>query len=360
MEDHLIELGLEPGSWAGDPNVFPVPEPSAELRHRYRGCLVGGAIGDALGRPVEGRSRQRVRTLYPDGVWDFEPWSGWRSGPVGTYTDDTQLTIVVAEWLLDAAFECAEKPLSAEDLAGRVIEWGRTGRGIGHATSEALRNYEQGLPWWRAGVPSAGNGAAMRAAPYGLRFAGQPDPLRAAAALGSAPTHADISAVGSAIVQAAAVNLCLSAEPGGLEPTSFLGALTQSVADLGLPRLALRSGRRRLSLAQRIEEVADWAGRPSHQVFDHFHNGAFVLETTPVVLWCLLEKQRDPEDALVTAVMGGRDADTVAAMLGNLLGALHGDAAFPERWTGANLEDHDRLVELADELYEARWAPEER
>ena len=351
MNERLVQLGLAPGPWHGGPSVFPVPEVSDGLRNRYRGCLVGGAIGDALGRPVEGRSKERVRALYPNGLRDFEPWYGWRSGPVGTFTDDTQLTIVIAEWLLDVG----ARPLSPEGLADRIVEWGRTGRGIGVATSEALWNYEQGRPWWQAGVASAGNGAAMRAAPYGLRFAGQPEELRNAAALGTVPTHADITAVASAVVQAAAVNLCLVAEPGSLEPEAFLGALVESVADLDLPALALRSGRGSFSLTQRIAEVAEWRGRRSWDVFEHFQNGAFVLETTPVVLWCLLELQDRPEEALVTAVMGGRDADTIAAMLGNLLGALHGEGAFPSRWRGDNLEDHDRLLGLADRLYDARW-----
>ena len=211
MDDHLIELELAPEQWSGDVGVFPIPEPSVALRDRYRGCLVGGAIGDALGRPVEGRSRQRVAEMFPDGLRDFQPWRGWRSGPVGKFTDDTQLTIVVAEWLRDTG----DGPLSADDLGERVAEWGLTGRGIGAATREALWNYERGLPWWRAGAESAGNGGAMRAAPFGLRFAGLPDNLRHAAALGTAPTHADATAVASAVVQAAAVNQCLAASPAG-------------------------------------------------------------------------------------------------------------------------------------------------
>ncbi len=61
-----------------------------------------------------------------------------------------------------------------------------------------------------------------------------------------------------------------------------------------------------------------------------------------MVLWLLLTYGDDPEEALVNAVMADRDADTIAAMLGNLLGARHGtEAAQPARWQGENLEDHD-------------------
>lgn len=351
-DERLAQLGLAPPMWRGDAGVFPAPTPSEDLRSRYRGCLIGGAIGDALGRPVEGRPSHKVRARYPRGLRDFEPWPGWQSGPVGTFTDDTQLTIVIAEWLLATG----QDVLDAKRLADAIVRWGRTGRGIGQATREALQKYDRGLPWWEAGVPSAGNGAAMRAAPYGLRFAGEPDRLRYAAALGSAPTHADITAVASAIVQAAAVNQCLVKAPGELDPHEFLTSLVASVADLDLPELPLRSGRPARSLVQHIEEVHDYLGRPAEEVYDYFFNGAFVLETTPVVLWCLCSFADDPEQALVTAVMGGRDADTIAAMVGNLVGALHGEHAFPERWTGSNLEDSERLMAHADGLHDLRWA----
>ena len=72
------------------------------------------------------------------------------------------------------------------------------------------------------------------------------------------------------------------------------------------------------------------------------------------MLWLLLTYGDDSEEALVNAVMAGRDADTIAAMLGNLF-ALHGTEAQPARWQGENLEDHDGLVALADALYDLRW-----
>jgi ADP-ribosylglycohydrolase len=350
--ERLTALRLHPGEWHGGIDAFPLPAASPALRGRYRGCLLGGAIGDALGRPVEGWPRREVRLSYPAGLRDFQPWPRWRSGPKGTFTDDTQLTIETTEWLIDAG----ERPLSGHDMGSRVAAWGRVGRGIGRATSQALSNYKRGRPWWEAGVASAGNGAAMRAAPFGLRFAGQPDALRHAAVLGTVTTHRDVTAVASAIVQAAAVNHCLVKSPEDLAAGDLLGSLVAALEGLEVPELDLRSASGRRSLTQRIEEVHDFLGRPPDEAFDHFFNGAFVLETTPMVLWLLLTYADDPEEALVAAVMGGRDADTTAAMLGNLVGALHGEDALPVRWRGANLEEHDRLVELADRLYGMRWA----
>lgn len=343
----LDDLGLRPPARAGD---CAVPEPGEGLRERYRGCLLGGAVGDALGRPVEGWRSRHVWKQFPDGLRDFQPWREWYGGPRGTFTDDTQLTIEMAEWLIDAG----QDPPSTTDVARRISLWGRTGRGIGQATWAALVRMERGEPWWRSGEPSAGNGAAMRAAPYALRHAGRFEEIRQTAALGTVPTHADASAVASAIAQAVAVNECLAAN-WPLDQSAFLERVVGAIDDLDLPALAHRGTGERATLVQRIGQVEGLLEAEPGRVFDHFYNGAFVLETTPVVLWCLLARGEDPEEALVTAVMGGGDADTVAAILGNLIGALHGLAAFPDRWVGEDLEDRDRLVALADALYDLRW-----
>jgi hypothetical protein len=121
----------------------------------------------------------------------------------------------------------------------------------------------------------AGNGAAMRPAPIGLRFAGQANDMRHVAMMASIPTHKDWTAVASAVVHAAAVGLCLSTTAEAVEPEAFLQLLGESVSDLQLPTLVLRSDPEvRRTLIQQIAEVHHWAGRPTKDVFDHFFNGA--------------------------------------------------------------------------------------
>jgi ADP-ribosylglycohydrolase len=201
------------------------------LLDRYTGCLVGGAIGDALGLPVETQAPDRVRLTYPSGLTDFQPWHGWTSGPKGTFTDDTQLSIVVAEWLIASGIAEPE----GADLAERICTWLPKGRGMGAATRAAAQRLINGEPWWQAGTPSAGNGAAMRVAPIGLRFAGQANDMRHVAMVASIPTHKDWTAVASAVVHAAAVGLCLTTTAEALEPEVFLQLLGESVSDLQLP-----------------------------------------------------------------------------------------------------------------------------
>jgi ADP-ribosylglycohydrolase len=147
-----------------------------DYRAKYRGALIGGAIGDALGRPWEGMgpraSQEALRSLGR-----YRKWPGWKPGPTGTVTDDTQMTIGVADSI------CALGRLDPEDLVRRFVEWLPVGRGKGAATVEAVTALHAGTAWFRAGARSAGNGAAMRVAPIGLRSAADANAIRRDAAI---------------------------------------------------------------------------------------------------------------------------------------------------------------------------------
>jgi ADP-ribosyl-[dinitrogen reductase] hydrolase len=98
---------------------------------------------------------------------------------------------------------------------------------------------------------------------------------------------------------------------------------------------------------------------PPRQAFDRLYNGAFILESLPAALWSFLRSPEDPEEVLVTAASGGHDADTVAAMAGNLVGAYLGEAALPGRWL-ADLEFAAELRATADQLWALAGAPTRR
>ena len=350
MDEHacsrLERMDLMPPHWNRD---VPTLEWVTDLDYpsRYRGALLGGAAGDALGRPAEARPAEAVAAQYGR-ITDFQPWSGWTGGPKGTITDDTQLTMVVAENLL------AHGDVEPEDLARRLVEWLPVGRGKGQATTAAVCRLEAGVSWWEAGEPSDGNGAAMRAAPVGMAFSTDPHRLRRAAALSAAVTHTGPMAVVGAAVQALAVALVLHTRPGSLDSRAFIKDLGDAAEDLHDPGSFERrreSGNRRVRLIDRIRELPSMLELPPPAAFDRLYNGAFVLESLPSALWCFLRSPDDPEQVIVTAVNGGRDADTVAAMAGTLAGAYVGDAALPDRWL-RDLEFVEELRTTADGLYE--------
>jgi ADP-ribosyl-[dinitrogen reductase] hydrolase len=126
--------------------------------------LLGTAVGDALGVPFETKL-----VNYPELVnWDGKSFLGSEHHDLkpGQYSDDTQMSIEVAESLVNKGFD-------PEDLSKRYVEWltsGRT-RGYGKTTLLAVHNLMKGKHWSQSGVPgSYGNGTAMRAAPFGVYF----------------------------------------------------------------------------------------------------------------------------------------------------------------------------------------------
>ena len=346
--EELRARHLLPPSWSPeDRATFLSPTPEVDYRSKYRGSLLAGAAGDALGRPAEGIPASEVRRRYGT-LEDFQPWRNWRRGPVGTITDDTQMTMCVAESIV------AHGHLVPGDLAERFIAWLPVGRGKGRTCVGAIERLESGEPWYRAGLPSAGNGAAMRVAPVGLRHASELDALRREAALSAVVTHADPMAVTSAVAQAFSVAYLLHRPAGSLDVQDYLVSLQAVLADVhdpGAPERRTGAGRGAVRLADRLVEVGDMLDLTPAEAFACLWNGAFVLESLPAALWCFLHSPEDPEQVLVTAANQGRDADTVAAMAGNLVGAYLGEAVLPRRWLD-DLEYAAELRELADRLCE--------
>lgn len=324
---------------------FPlVTEPAAQQtadRDRFRGALLGGAIGDALGRPFEGSRRpaEKPPTFYL-------PNSRRDGRNEGTWTDDTQLTVLVGEALL-----AGEGRVEPADMTARLVAWLPAGRGVGRATRRSVENLESGLAWHLGGERSAGNGAAMRVAPLGLVHAARPEQLAVATALATVPTHADPTALVGALAMAWLTGRCAAAEPDDLDPEDLVLGLRAALAAVHDPPVEeRRPGGTRVRLLDRMSEVPGLLHLTPRRALTQLYNGAFVLESLPAALWCFLARIDDPEAVIGVAAAGGFDADTVAAMAGTLAGALHGEDAWAERWTDA-LERADDLVGLADRLH---------
>jgi ADP-ribosylglycohydrolase len=345
----LAEVGLLPGP---RPVVPVAPCDSVDrLRPSFRGALIGTAVGDALGRPAEQRPANVLRELYGR-LTDFRPWSGWRDGPKGTITDDTQMTICVAQCLVAHGGR-----IDPADLAERFVAWLPVGRGKGQACVKAVGALKAGVPWYEAGVASAGNGAAMRAAPVGLAHISNLDDLRRDAALSAVVTHRDPMAVVSAVAHAWLVARLAAMPAGTLDADVLVAELCAAISDLHDPGAPERDWEQRpgktaqpIRLCDRLAEVPERLSDSPESASEWSYCGAFVLESLPMALWHFLHASEDPEEAVVNAVMGGHDADTVASMTGAYAGAYLGEDAFPARWTGDDLECAGQLRTLADEL----------
>ena len=298
---------------------------------KVEGMLLGLAIGDALGATTEGQKPAERRNRFGE-IRDYVP--GRRSGfkTVGVATDDTQLSFWTLEQLID------DRGLDPDNLARKFCRHRIIG--IGGTTQTFLTNYkDKHLPWYKAGVDSLGNGALMRIAPIVLPYLRSPHPsLYADAALDSMITHNAFAnnAACVAFVRMLWELLRMTPPP---RPNWWIEAFCSTVRNLeGDTRYRPRSPQHsdyEGSLWRFTQEACDKAlskGLSVEEACASWGSGANLFETIPSVLYILATHGHDPEEAIVRAVNDTCDNDTIAAIVGAAVGALHGLAGIPERW----------------------------
>lgn len=298
---------------------------------RVRGMLFGLAIGDALGNTSEGLTASERAERYGE-IRDYLPNPGAGGQRVGLPSDDSQL----AFWMLESLLEC--DGLDPDDLSARYAS--RRIFGIGRSVQQFLANREAGItPWYRCGAESAGNGALMRIAPIVLLHAEGPSgALWLDAAMASIVTHRDASSVASCVAFADLLARYLRlTQPPTPEWTlaTFLATARRICTDEVYRARGGRFAGWQGSFPDYLEHVLadavrnDWNTRDA---CDAWHSGAYLLETVPSVLWILARHAHDPEEAIVRAVNDTHDNDTIAAIVGAAVGALHGANALPAHW----------------------------
>ncbi len=338
---------------------------SGELRHRMRGCLLGGAAGDALGAPVEFDSLSKILARFgPEGIRRFAP----AFGCVGSITDDTQMTLFTAEGLILAARDGVfpERSGTVRIVHRAYLRWlrtqgersrhptfGRTSEGWlstvealqhrrapGNTCLEALRARRMG----RLEHPlntSKGCGGVMRIAPVGLALSAA-DPFRLGCEL-AALTHG---------------------HPTGYLTAGFLalvirdlamGATLEAAVHEALEELVRWPSHEECEHAVRAALEQARAGSPTAEAVESLGAGWVAEEALAIALYCALLAP-DLVGGLRLAVNHGGDSDSTGAMTGNLLGVKLGMSAIPDDWL-ATLELRAEIERIADELYDACASP---
>ncbi len=298
-----------------------------DLLDRFQGCLVGLAVGDALGGPLEFLIPAEIRERHGGYVRDMVG-GGWLHLRPGEYTDDTQMMLCLAESIVE------QGNFDMDDVARRFLAWYDSDpKDVGNTTRTALAELKRGVPWQQSGKRAydilssqgAGNGSLMRCAPVGLFHYQHRERLIQDSVDSSRITHWDPRACYSAVALNLAIAELLAGNREGLL-AAVSNALQQAEPEVHRTLLGVENKTR-----------------------GQLRSTGYVINTLDVALWCFL-KMPSFEDALVAVVNLGGDADTAGAVCGALAGAHYGLSGIPARWL-ETLENRDHIAELAAGIY---------
>ncbi len=297
------------------------------LQDRFRGCLVGLAVGDAVGTALEFQPRGSflpITDMVGGGPFYLAP---------GQWTDDTSMALCLATSL------CEKNGFDPLDQMDRYLAWYQKGYmsstgecfDIGRTTCNALESFRHHRNPYAGttALSASGNGSIMRLAPIPMFFFNDIDRVDEFAGLISKTTHASIECIDGCRLLARMLWACLS---GIRIRRVLLGGIkmefTPRIADLSAPISYLNKTR------------ADISG------------SGYVVQSLEAALWVFANTTSYKEAVLMAANLGD-DADTTAAVVGQLAGAYYGMEGIPQEWLD-KLHDRDMIVSLADSLYSLR------
>jgi ADP-ribosylglycohydrolase len=302
-----------------------------DLLERFRGCLLGVAVGDALGMPTEGYTAREISSKFGT-VREMlaAPEGHFHSGLyAGQFTDDTEETLLLAESLIEAA------GFSPDRFAEKLAAWGATwtlderqNRGVGFATRSAVESIIAGTPWQQSGLAIPTCGAAMRSAPIGLLYHTDLNIVKSYADLQSLPTHTSAEARAAAV--AVAVGVALSCN--GFSK------------DMILRNAASQASRLDADFAERLLWAGSLLDLQPEDALGMIRSSPLAMETVPAAFYCFM--RFEPQEALIMAASSGGDTDTIASIAGSLFGAALGPSWIPESWLAA-LEGRERIEGIA-------------
>lgn len=272
-----------------------------ETTHRLRGVAVGAAVGDALGMPLEFNfatpAGQLIREMRASRL------------PAGSFTDDTEMALALAESLLNKRF------LDPEDVSRHFLDWyKRRPPDIGIHTNNVLHSISKGENWQTAAEKvqqrypeSAGNGSVMRCWPVAVMCWKDEEILDSWSRMQSRVTHAHEECIAACTF----INVMIAQLVAGVSP--------QNAFDYACKHVQLPEG-----LFQVIRIAP-------HRKRDELRNTGWVRHTVESAMWGLLNTDSF-EEALVQVINLGEDADTAGTVVGALAGAAYGLDAIPDSW----------------------------
>jgi len=296
-----------------------------DLLDRYKGCLLGLAVGDAVGATLEFQPRgtfEPIDDMVGGGLFNLIP---------GQWTDDTSMALCLATSLIEY------NGFDAVDQMQRYLKWrnegylSSTGKcfDIGNTVNSALDKYvSDGNPYAGSTDPySAGNGCIMRLAPIPLYYYPNLELIEKYAAESSKTTHGTEECIDACRLFARiiyrALDRCNKEDILLADKDIFIGA-------------------------DKIENIA--RGDYLNKSISNIKGSGYVVESLEAALWCF-NKTNNFKEAILCGANLGDDADTTAAICGQVAGAYYGVLEIPNKWLD-KLSMLDRIAELAEQMYD--------
>lgn len=333
------------------------------LEDRFKGCLLGLAIGDAMGYPTEFLTLPEIHKRY-----GFEGIRHLQGNPA-LYSDDTQMSISVARSLIKAGHHDIESLMAI--LSKEFLEWFRSAendRSPGNTSIKGCQRLEEGIPWKESGIPeSKGCGANMRVAPIGLYYHQDPQNLRLLARSSALITHGHPSA----LVAAEATAFCIAWAISGVAPSEYLDRIMEIRQDsLEAWNTALGEGWKRSGYCSRREYLeAGWTdllgaldkvptalSKDSLDVCEHVGGAWVAEETLACALVCVVKHPEDYCSAIIRGANSSGDSDSIACIAGAISGGYCSVNAIPKDWT-KRIENRQLLIDLSKQLYQESMIP---
>ena len=303
------------------------------LEKKMIGCILGSAIGDAIGARFEGHPYYNFPIELLDSLFN-DP-----NLIVGKYTDDTQMMKGILESLLK------NKGLNGEDMAKTFVKNFDIYRGYGVGTTRVLEAIRKGADWKGVaklsfgGQGSFGNGAAMRICPVGLLYYFNTNKLSEIAKDSSVITHTHKDAVEGAILQAQAIALALKEELGNFSPKKFLKEL-----------MKLTSSSHYEKKLNTINTLLN-SSPTDIEVINKLGNKISAIESVPTAIYLFLQNYDSGFKTIIkNAIKLGGDTDTIACMTGAIAGAFLGIDKIPKNWI-QTVEENDFFIQSSKQLF---------
>lgn len=334
----------------------------------YEAVLLGCAIGDTLGMPVEPWKREQIgkyvgRITKPIDAAvitdakgnllredEFGKLKYYNLGSkAGQWTDDTILTMALAESIAE------KQGIDLEDIAKRQLREyeiriqpdGKVSGGFGGTTRDAFKNLQKGISPFDSGVIGGpGNAPAMKMSPVGIYMHASDqyeEGLKAAEAIGRI-THLDSRSIASGVVQAH----CIYALLKGVSREEFVGSFVKVCRKheaLPAKEFSLSNDG---TLLERLEWMQGNMDAEPETAFQKLGSSSIVYSSYPFALFMFQKYWGKPIEGLLETVNYGGDCDTTGAIYGALAGAKNG-MIFPEEWVNI-VEGLDRIKSVAKKL----------